>query len=706
MEDFEKEFQIEDLLNDQSLNYELAQLGWNDDIGSRPNHLKPKHQTNIKSEIPRNPFDEPINIAQFSSNPFESVDVDISNVGLIDDSNVQLTEEDFNDPDLLAQFEMLSIDHSSGESMNKNNDSALLLSPMVEPKQLHNQTIPVASTNNNVSKTFTTSTIQTQQEQNKIDDAKAMALKCKREGDEKGALAWMRKMKELSTSNSVEKESSAKLQTIKSPSTATGTSAIPGQGNQKSKPMKNEERNESLQSNGKMGSDQGAKAASVRSVVSDRVVDAFSPLEDALTEAMSIALSSAKQFEPIDKKVAIEKMKEYKYYQQELTVLRSRRQVQGAIPALFRWITTTKETTTENLDIGEDQVKLEVTGAYNLEGCLENDYAIGKSYSISINYTTEINKDNITTGTIPANNYKNGNKIIANSILPLSDIVTKSESGGILPLLAPAATHAEIGGKKSKAVGGSLHASVKVRFPLIGIEKKIIEERKLKIDPWSESDFSSIPHNISQPTNNQQPNPDTIQVIDNNTKQEDKIIIKQTQIKSNTKDSNSNENNNNNSNSNNINVVNNNKTSNNKQNILSQETEVIVPIPQGLVEADVLDPFGSNQLESNDVMESEINIIENKLANNLIFDEDELFNEQIRLQTIKIKLQILIQNVQENKIEMDDYLQNLRNRIEKDRLLANYFKELKTSEGTAIAIKIMKRMKIMKDEIKGAEENM
>ena len=64
-------------------------------------------------------------------------------------------------------------------------------------------------------------------------------------------------------------------------------------------------------------------------------VDRFAPLEAALEEASRLALVEAKKFEKVDPQSAIAKMKEYKSYQAELSVLKSTRSTNGE-PASFR----------------------------------------------------------------------------------------------------------------------------------------------------------------------------------------------------------------------------------------------------------------------------------------------------------------------------------------------------------------------------------
>ena len=63
--------------------------------------------------------------------------------------------------------------------------------------------------------------------------------------------------------------------------------------------------------------------------------DRFAALEIALVEASRISLFEAKKLEKVDPQTAVARMREYKGYQQELTVLKSTRSTNGE-PAAFR----------------------------------------------------------------------------------------------------------------------------------------------------------------------------------------------------------------------------------------------------------------------------------------------------------------------------------------------------------------------------------
>jgi hypothetical protein len=83
----------------------------------------------------------------------------------------------------------------------------------------------------------------------------------------------------------------------------------------------------------------------------------FENLEKALVEASNANLTEAKSLRDAgETKQAIEKMKEYQKYQQELTVLRARVTIPYAKAPIFHYETTRKEFKIEHLDIGEENI--------------------------------------------------------------------------------------------------------------------------------------------------------------------------------------------------------------------------------------------------------------------------------------------------------------------------------------------------------------
>jgi hypothetical protein len=171
------------------------------------------------------------------------------------------------------------------------------------------------------------------------EQAKAMALKCKKEGDTAGAVKWMREAKRLEAAGDA---------SLVVPPTAAIVDRSPTE------------------------------------------PDIFTPLERALNEAMATRVQEAKAAQAAGNKVeAVTKFREYKHYEQELGVLQSRRMLQGARPALFEWRTSTQTVRVQNAELAADQMKLvieEVTGLQQL-------MAAHKSQQYTINYDLGYPKD-------------------------------------------------------------------------------------------------------------------------------------------------------------------------------------------------------------------------------------------------------------------------------------------------------------------------
>mgnify|MGYP006184397121 CR=1 FL=1 len=85
-------------------------------------------------------------------------------------------------------------------------------------------------------------------------------------------------------------------------------------------------------------------------------------------------------------------------------------------------------------------------------------------------------------------------------------------------------------------------------------------------------------------------------------------------------------------------------------------------------------------------------------------DEDEQFNNTMRLQLLNGKLQLLVYQVQSEQLTMEQYLEKIRGRVKRDQRIALYLKTLGDSESIASALRVMKRVNLMKKEIQNAEE--
>lgn len=142
----------------------------------------------------------------------------------------------------------------------------------------------------------------------------------------------------------------------------------------------------------------------------------FAHLEAALTSAMSQCLKEARNYQTIDRKVAADKMREYKKYEQEMNVLLSRKNLSGAEPPVFRWSTKVKETVVEHLNLGDDQLVLMIEGLFDIE-----DLLVGhSSRAIVITYDLGVPKEEPITGKITGKVDTTGTaKLDYKSVLPI-----------------------------------------------------------------------------------------------------------------------------------------------------------------------------------------------------------------------------------------------------------------------------------------------
>ena len=141
----------------------------------------------------------------------------------------------------------------------------------------------------------------------------------------------------------------------------------------------------------------------------------------------------------------------------------------------------------------------------------------------------------------------------------------------------------------------------------------------------------------------------------------------------------------------------------------------------------MLDPHSVNHIESNEVLEHEISQAEDfirscsltisSVSNNDDDDDDkegDLIAMRIRLQLLQSKLQVLVYKVQNDVLTMEQYLNLLRERINRDQVLAIYLKQSSSStkvgdsgsSNVQDALRVLKRVKIMQKEVSDAEASM
>jgi hypothetical protein len=410
----------------------------------------------------------------------------------------------------------------------------------------------------------------------------------------------------------------------------------------------------------------------------------FVALEAALVEASRLALAEAKALRESDPPAAVAKMREYKRHEQELGTARARRTVPGAKAPAFRWTTTQKRVSLERLELAEDELRVQVDGVYEIDALLKEHKvkelwaevsvgSAGKESDLGSCRTAAAKYDAasrsatwrfqtsfaVVKRTKVAQNTMLRKKLtlklvgqkagvlwsssvdLALATLPLSELAAASEAGGRTPLYQIAS--AEDGAaKKGKAVGGYVVATLQVRKPLSGADVRVVEERQLVVEPWP-----PLPDNTAA----QQPS----------------------------------------------------SCASSSEVAATEAPSAARDYSGGLTERECKDPDAVDFLESNDVLEAEIEAVTQVVQSGTL-DEDAQFNATLRLQLLQVKMQTLVMRVQSEVLTMDDYLQLIKDRVQRDKQIALYLsRNVGDADAKALAVKVMRRVKIMQQEIDNAE---
>lgn len=342
-DEFEGGIDINSILNDASLHDELISLGWTD--------MRPAAKTAappLTTNTPNKPT-KPVKYAKEETIDIQADEViveplDIGDYGIIDESNLQLTEDDLQDEGLLAEFEYISgggdstYEHETDEQHEANiqtvsNGISAITFDSTEPEQWKPVTKPTSKPLENKSSTTAAASSPNATGIPTVEEAKRNAVKFKREGNNAEALKWLRYAKQLEGNT---------LSTPDIPGTenvisATARSASFQQSGVKATSSAGAKAGQEANAKGQQQTAYEASYSHNSSAKAAMSGDAFAPLESAICEASKAALKEAKACEKSDTKQAVIKMREYKALQQELVVLQSRRQTPGASPALFHW---------------------------------------------------------------------------------------------------------------------------------------------------------------------------------------------------------------------------------------------------------------------------------------------------------------------------------------------------------------------------------
>ena len=238
-------------------------------------------------------------------------------------------------------------------------------------------------------------------------------------------------------------------------------------------------------------------------------------------------------------------------------------------------------------------------------------------------------------------------ELIGEADVPLSPLITQVRIGGNLDLMS-----------NKKGVGGSIRAFLKIRLPLNGeVSSRTIVHRDVFIDHWPP--IQPIQTNNNKESQDEQENEDQ----NTNTANDDEQKI----------------------------------DSNCGKKKEEEEDQFSV-----LNDDEKEDPHSFNHLESNDVMEKELETIAQTLLQNPDLEEEEKEELISRQSFVSIKLQILVAKVQQEQLSLEGYGDLLSDRIKRDKLIALFLKNSKNDvEG---AIKVMHRIKIMEKELRSFSE--
>ena len=529
-EQLQQEFDLTELESDPELNQQLRDLGWEDDHHDGNSDL----QVSSPPVIPLS-TKVPVKVVETTtSDPREWEKNDMEGIDILNDDDIQLTESDMNDPALLDMYHALET-----EGVTPQESSVHQYEKTVSVRCRNNTTIKDAerssSSSNNSSSTVGTTGPSSE-------DIKTRAMQFYREGKKDEATRWLRVSKLMATGSSYEdaskslvapavaatssntgKPSSVSVPKESPKNTPNNTVVIPSSNNKTSHQRLSHPTSSSIISS----SGSVSVSTSGTTPVASREAR-FALLETALREAQQQALNEAKQQKGTNDKLAIAKMREYKRYEQELAVLESRKGMVHAEPAPFLWRTVVTETAVEHVDIGDDQLCLFVEGVFDMEGALVGQ----SSRNITLTYDLGIPRDDPAVGQVQGKidgatwscrmNFKRilpiikrgrsiqqllvrkkasfevilnrgmfySNVSLGTTTLPLADLLTKCECGGTLSLLKPAGESAGggahgTGGRKGAMVSaGSVKVLLTLRKPLSQPEVNRTEERVLVLEQW------------------------------------------------------------------------------------------------------------------------------------------------------------------------------------------------------------------------------
>lgn len=648
MFEIDEDFKIDDLEKDEELQRELRELGWHDEgTASKVTVTKKK---NI-------PAPASTNISAYKTPENYSADD-------LQEGDIDFTDEDMSDPYLLSQLKSITSgdEITESEDLNQGNDGL--------SNEFDEHVPPTRNAGTKESSSAATSAKKSASvpQSLTVAEAKNRAIACQKEGKKEEALMWLKKSRSIGLDVS--------------------NQDIPSKSSVQPKVTTKTNNGSTLLMTNPTSASRVAKSPGHASVTQ---ADRFALLESALTSAMKQCLADAKTLLLVDRVASANKVKSYKRYKEEMNVLASRRGLPGSEPSPFSWRSDERNSVIENLDVGDDQLELVIEAVSNIESSLTG-YS---SRSIILSYDLGIPRDDPITGKINGRVEKNGcavfdykntisvikrgrsmqtlfskkkatfeisvvrgiflsNVVIGTASLSLADLNTKCDCGGVLPF--EKSSGASVGKKNTPLSAGSVTVKLRVRKPIAGPQIAKTIERTLVLEGWPSVDHvyrtAGPGPNIPKDSEGQ-----TDAANDGNT-------------------------------------------------------------PLTLSEREKDDPCSVDFMESNDVLEADIAStsatlldLEAKPADE--FSEEEegaLFSLKIRKQLMNTKLSMLVASVQKEEISLAEYLDRVRTRLERDRVLLEWAivesrKPDPPVHSADDVASLSRRIDIMQREISSAEED-
>lgn len=406
---------------------------------------------------------------------------------------------------------------------------------------------------------------------------------------------------------------------------------------------------------------------------SHMTADAFLPIISTLQTEIQQCINEAESMRLSDPKKARQFLDMCATYRLELAMMESRRHIPGALPPAIRWDVTRKEVNYEDSTLTDTQVRIRIDRVVGIEAMLKN--VGGNMVFVTMDITGVKEQSQSTTKTVK---YANGSaefdfervfdvrKAAMKNIHIKKANLTLFVKGGLFsgdvelgtvkfPLTALSST-CETGGSfplvGSKA-SGSICAMVHIRKPSITPEKREITDRKL-IVVWPEEPETDASSRMSESR------------------------LMQMDMR---------------------------PTSTPRR---SEEAAAAKPSPstanerfQILTTAEKKDPLNLQYLISFQVLSAESDELARAIQ--ACKNEDEMIQLTTRKATVDGNLVQGTLQIQREEISPVEYLAQVRERLKRDEVLGVYC----LNEGRkAEALKVMRRIKIMKGEICDMEKEM